>query len=189
MMNSASRRRTATVGSAVFFLAGPGIVIGLIPWLLTGWDAEDPMPVWAPWPVRALGVALIVAGAAVMVHAFVRFVADGLGTPFPADPPRHLVVTGLYRYVRNPMYVAIVAATLGQALLLGSYALLGYVVLAWAVTAVFVRFREEPALDRRFGPEYRTYRGAVRAWWPRLRPWDPAVLGDHRITAEPGAFG
>jgi len=189
MLNSAARRRTATIGSAVFFLAGPGIVIGLIPWLLTGWRAEDPLPLWAPWPVRALGVALIAAGAAVMVHAFVRFVADGLGTPFPAAPPRHLVVTGLYRYVRNPMYVAIVTATIGQTLLLGRYGLLAYAVIALAVTATFVRFWEEPALVRRFGAEYRTYRRAVRAWWPRLRPWDPAVLGEDRITAERGDFG
>lgn len=188
MMNSA-RRRAATIGSAVFFLVGPGIVIGLVPWLLSDWRAAEPMPFWAPVPVRVLGAVLVAAGVAVMVHSFVRFVADGLGTPFPADPPRHLVVTGLYRFVRNPMYVAIVAGTLGQTLLLGSYPLLGYTVLAWAVTAVFVRFREEPALERRFSEEYRVYRQAVRAWWPRLRPWDPAVLGKNRISAERGAFG
>jgi protein-S-isoprenylcysteine O-methyltransferase Ste14 len=91
--------------------------------------------------------------------------------------------------VRNPMYVGLVWAVLGQALLLGLLNLLVYAVCVWAVTAAFVRFREEPVLARRFGDEYATYRRAVRAWWPRLRPWDPAELGPRRATGARGEFG
>jgi protein-S-isoprenylcysteine O-methyltransferase Ste14 len=166
-------------GSIVFFVVAPGTVVVLIPWLLTGWAADRGMPV----PLTVVGWVLLAAGAAVLLHAFGQFVLEGLGTPFPAAPPRHLVVGGLYRYVRNPMYVAIVAAVLGEALVLGSLELLGYAALVWAVTASFVRFREEPVLARRFGAEYAAYRRAVRAWWPRLRPWDGAELDAARTGA------
>lgn len=179
----------ALLGSIVFLFVVPGTVVGLIPWLLTGWQASDPMPWWSPVPVAVLGTVLLAAGLAVLLHTFGQFVIEGLGTPFPATPPRHLVVGGLYRYVRNPMYVAVVAAVLGEALLLGRVNLLVYAVCVWAMTAGFVRFREEPVLSRRFGEEYATYRRAVRAWWPRLRPWDGAGL-DHARTVGRGAeFG
>ena len=186
----------ALVGSIIFFVVAPGTVVGLVPWLLTGWDRADPMPAWAPVPVEVFGSVLLAAGVAVLLHAFGQFVAEGLGTPFPAAPPRHLVVGGLYRYVRNPMYVAVVAAVLGEALLLGRTDLLVYAVIVWAVTAAFVRFREEPVLTRRFGAEYTTYRRAVRAWWPRLRPWRSAEPGaksgseaGERAVGWPGEFG
>lgn len=177
------------LGSVVFFVVVPGTVAGVGPWLATGWAASDPMPGWAPAPVRVLGAVLLVAGVAVLLHAFGRFVAEGLGTPFPAAPPRRLVVGGLYRYVRNPMYVAVAAAVFGQALLLGRANLLVYGAVAWTVTAAFVHWREEPVLARRFGAEYAAYRRAVRAWWPRLRPWDAAALRDARSAGRPGEFG
>jgi protein-S-isoprenylcysteine O-methyltransferase Ste14 len=172
-------------GSIVFFVVAPGTVAGLVPWLLTGWQSSGAVPV----PLTVLGAALLAAGVAVLLHAFGQFVLEGFGTPFPAAPPRHLVVGGLYRYVRNPMYVALVAAVLGQALVLGRPNLLVYAVLVWAVTAAFVRFREEPVLARRFGAEYTAYRRAVRAWWPRLRPWDGAGLGAARTAGHRGEFG
>src|SRR5215216_3748046 len=174
------RRSTAAVGSAVFFLLAPGVVVGLIPWLLTGgWQVREPVPYWAP--MRVLGVMLLVAGLITLVRAFVRFVVEGLGTPAPIAAPELLVVGGLYRYVRNPMYVAILAAIVGQALLLGQLGLLLYAAGIWLITAAFVRFYEKPALTRRFGADYEAYRRAVPAWWPRLRPWKPT---EHD---EPGA--
>jgi protein-S-isoprenylcysteine O-methyltransferase Ste14 len=119
------RRPAAAVGSAVFFLVAPGTVVGLIPWLLTGWQLREPVPpIWAP--MRVLGAILLVAGLIVLVQAFVRFVVEGLGTPAPIAAPERLVVGGLYRYVRNPMYVAVLAAIVGQALLLGQLGLLLY---------------------------------------------------------------
>ncbi len=166
------RRSTAAVGSAVFFLVAPGVVGGLIPWLLTGgWRVHEPLPYWAP--VRVLGGVLLLAGLIALVWAFVRFVVEGLGTPAPVAAPERLVVGGVYRYVRNPMYVAVLGAIVGQALLLGRLGLLLYASVAWLAVAAFVRFYEEPTLTRRFGEDYETYRHAVPAWWPRLRPWEP----------------
>ncbi len=166
------RRPIAAVGSAVFFLVAPGTVVVLIPWLLTGWQVRDPVRYWAP--MRVLGVILLVAGLIVLVQAFVRFVVEGLGTPAPIAAPERLVVGGLYRYVRNPMYVAVLAAIVGQGLLLGQLGLLLYAAALWLVSAAFVRWYEEPTLTRRFGADYEAYRRAVPAWWPRLRPWEPS---------------
>jgi protein-S-isoprenylcysteine O-methyltransferase Ste14 len=173
------RRPTAAVGSAVFFLAAPGVVAGLIPWLLTRWQARELLPYWAP--MRVLGGILLVAGLIALIRAFVRFVMEGLGTPAPIAAPERLVVGGVYRYVRNPMYVAVLAAIVGQGLLLGRLGLLLYAAATWLVVAAFVRWYEEPTLTRRFGEDYETYRRAVPAWWPRLRPWEPAERD------EPGA--
>jgi protein-S-isoprenylcysteine O-methyltransferase Ste14 len=173
------RRSTAAVGSVVFFLVVPGIMAGLIPWLLTGWQLREPVPPWAP--MRVLGVILLVAGLIALIQAFVRFVVEGLGTPAPIAAPERLVIGGLYRYVRNPMYAAILAAIIGQALLLGQLGLLLYAAAFWMIVAAFVRLYEEPALIRRFGADYETYRRAVPAWQPRLHPKKPNERG------EPGA--
>ena len=121
----------------------------------------------------ALGVALVVAGVGVLLLAFARFVVEGSGTPAPIAPTEHLVVGGLYRYVRNPMYLAVEAIILGQALAFGYLALLWYAALVLVAFVAFVRGYEEPALARRFGASYETYRHAVPAWWPRLHPWVP----------------
>ena len=162
-------RSAAAVGSSVFLALAPGTVAGLVPWALTGWQAGH----W--WlPARVLGGGLGAAGGVVLVHAFARFVVEGVGTPAPVAPTRHLVVGGLYRHVRNPMYVAVVAAIAGQGLLLSRGVLLGYALVAAGVMAAFARWHEEPALTRRFGAEYDQYRRAVPGWWPRLRPWTAA---------------
>ncbi len=129
------------------------------------------MPYWAP--MRVLGVILILAGLIVLIQAFVRFVVEGLGTPAPIAPPECLVVGGVYRHVRNPMYVAVLETLVGQALLLGQLGLLPYATAFWLIAAAFVRWYEEPTLARRFGADYETYRRAVPAWWPRLH-WQSA---------------
>ena len=163
------RKSTAAAGSAIFFAIAPGVVAGLVPWWLTGWRVRGPLTHWAM--VRVTGLVMLVAGAIVLIHAFARFVAEGHGTPAPAAPAEHLVIGGLYRYVRNPMYLAVVAAITGQALALGQPVLLGYAAAVWVTVASFVRWYEEPALARQFGEHYRAYRGAVPAWRPRARPW------------------
>jgi protein-S-isoprenylcysteine O-methyltransferase Ste14 len=159
------RRPAAAAGSALFLALAPGVVAGVVPWLLTGWDAD------ADWGAvaRVAGALLVGAGGIVLVQAFVRFVREGAGTPAPVAPTEHLVVGGLYRYVRNPMYLAVAATIVGQALLLGSVVLLGYAALFLAVVFAFVRGYEEPTLARRYGAEYEAYRAAVPGWWPRLR--------------------
>ena len=152
-------------GSALFFALAPGVVAGVMPWWLTNWDAE---PAGAAW--RVLGIVLIAAGAAVLIHAFARFVREGIGTPAPVAPTQHLVVGGLYRWIRNPMYVAVVSCVMGQALLLSREALWVYAGVLMVVFFAFVRGYEEPTLTSRFGSEYEAYRRAVPGWWPRVRP-------------------
>ena len=105
-----------------------------------------------------------------LLDAFVRF-ARADGTPAPPAPTAHLVVVGPYRFVRNPMYLAVAAIILGQALLFGSWWTLVYLAVALTAVALFVTFYEEPTLARAYGDEYRTYRANVRGWIPRLRPW------------------
>ena len=100
------------------------------------------------------------------MHAFGRFVVEGLGTPAPVAPPEHLVVGGLYRYVRNPMYLAVAATIVGQALILGRPALLLYAAPSPPRCSPSCRY-EEPTLARRFGADYEAYRRAVPGWWPR----------------------
>ena len=165
------RKRTAAIGTAVMFIVGPGLVIGVVPWLSTRWQFREPTPYWAIF--RVLGALLILAGLLVLIQAFARFVTEGAGTPLPAAAPKHLVVGGIYRWVRNPIYVAALAVILGQALLFGQLGPLVYAAILWAGMASVVRWREEPVLDRRFGVDYDVYRRAVPAWWPRLRPWTP----------------
>jgi protein-S-isoprenylcysteine O-methyltransferase Ste14 len=155
------RRRSAALGSALFFAVAPGVMAGVVPWLLTGWEAYD-----MPLALRVVGGMLTALGAAFLIQAFARFVIEGLGTPAPVAPPERLVVGGIYRWVRNPMYVAVIATILGQALLLGRPVLVGYAAVFWAITASFVRFYEEPDLALRFGADYEDYRRSVRAWLP-----------------------
>jgi protein-S-isoprenylcysteine O-methyltransferase Ste14 len=156
----------AALGSAVFFVLAPGVMAGVVPWALTGWHANS-----APAVVRVAGAALIVAGVAVVIAEFVRFVREGRGTPAPVAPTERLVVGGLYRYVRNPMYLGVATTIVGQALLLARPGLAVYAAAFVALVATFVRFYEEPALLEQFGAEYEAYRRAVPAWRPRLRPW------------------
>ena len=157
-------RLLAAAGSALFFALAPGVVAGLLPWWLTGWRFEA-----FPLPLRLVGALLTFAAGLVLVSAFARFVMEGIGTPAPVAPTQRLVVGGLYHFVRNPMYLAVVTAIVGQALLFGRWELLAYAAGAAAAMWAFATFYEEPHLAERFGAEYREYRRAVPGWWPRLR--------------------
>ena len=163
-------RARAALGSLVFLVVAPGVVAGLVPWWLTGWESTDP-----PWPLRIVGALLLVAAVLVLLQAFARFVTEGLGTPSPTAPTERLVVGGLYRYVRNPMYLAVAATIVGQALLLGQWILLAYAAAFLVTVASFVHWYEEPTLHGRYGAEYDAYRSAVPGWWPRRRPWQPGA--------------
>jgi protein-S-isoprenylcysteine O-methyltransferase Ste14 len=166
------RTPIAAAGSAVFFVVAPGVVAGVVPWWLTRWRMAEPTPFWEV--ARVVGVALVLAGLVVLIQAFARFVREGRGTPAPVAPTERLVVGGLYRYVRNPMYVAVLAIIAGQALVLGQFVLLGYALIVWLAVAGFVRVYEEPTLLRQFGASYEAYRRAVPAWIPRLSGWEPS---------------
>lgn len=163
------QKRTAISGSAVFLLAAPGVVAGLVPWWLTGWRTGASYP----RPVRATGVVLTAAGTAALLSSFAQFAVEGRGTPAPPAPTERLVVRGLYRHVRNPMYLSVLAVITGQALVLGRPVLLGYAAAVGAAFSGFVYGYEQPALTRRYGAQYDAYRRAVPGWWPRLRPAPP----------------
>jgi protein-S-isoprenylcysteine O-methyltransferase Ste14 len=166
------KRSHAAITSAAFFVAAPGTVVGLLPWLITHWEITGSGPMWRV--LQTIGVVLIVAGLIPPVHAFIQFVKAG-GTPIPIAPTQRLVVTGFNRYVRNPMYLGLIVAMVGQALLFGSLSLLLWAAAFWVITASFVRWYEEPTLVHEYGDEYQAYRRNVRAWIPRLRPWTPEV--------------
>lgn len=164
-------RRRAALGSAAFMVVGPGTVAGVVPYLLTRWRARDPLP--GGTPARVLGAALVGVGGTVITSAFARFAREGLGTPVPMAPPTELVVGGIYRHVRNPMYLALGSAVIGQALLLGRGRLLLYGAVMSVPFSAMVLLHEEPALRATFGEQYVRYREGVPRWVPRLRPWDP----------------
>ena len=157
----------AAVYTVVFFFVAPGTTAGLVPWLITDWERSDgPVNV-----LDVLGIALIVVGLVAVVACFVRFVAEGVGTPAPTAPTESLVVGGLYRHVRNPMYIAVASMIGGQALLFRSPAVGLWLVAFLTAVVAFVKGYEEPALTRKFGASYDAYRRAVPGWWPRRTPY------------------
>ena len=160
--------KRAAVGSAVFFVLAPGSTAGLVPWLLTGWRHRDPVGV-----LDVAGGLVVLAGLAVAVAAFVQFVREGRGTPAPVAPTQELVVGGLYRYVRNPMYLAVASMIAGQVLIFRSVAVLIWLGVFLVAVVSFVTGYEEPTLRRTYGESFDRYRSAVPGWWPRLRPWRP----------------
>jgi protein-S-isoprenylcysteine O-methyltransferase Ste14 len=168
MPASGARRARAAAGSAAFLIVAPGVVTGLVPWLITGWRQGSMRPA----ALAVAGVVLTAAGCVVLLQAFGRFVLEGAGTPAPPAPTERLVVGGLYRYVRNPMYLALQAIIVGQVLVLDRPVLLSYAAAVAVATAAFARWHEEPALTRRYGAQYEAYRRAVPGWLPR-RPSRP----------------
>jgi len=167
--NDRRRRAFALLGTGLFLVLAPGCVAGLVPWWISRWQFRTPFPTYAP--LRISGAVLIAAGTFVVLDSFARFALQGLGTPAPVFPTRHLVVQGGYRYVRNPMYVAVVAAILGQALLFGDIRVLQFALFAWLVAHLFVVSYEEPTLRKTFGAEYESFSANVPRWIPRLTPW------------------
>jgi protein-S-isoprenylcysteine O-methyltransferase Ste14 len=150
------RKLTAVAGSAGFGVLAPGVVAGLVPWWLTRWR---------------MGAVLTGAGAAALPGSFAQFAVEGQGTPAPPAPTGQLEVGGLYGYVRNPMYLAVLAVITGQGPVLVRPVLLGYAAEVAAAFTCFVYGYEQPALARRYGPQYLAYRQPVPAWWPSRSPF------------------
>jgi protein-S-isoprenylcysteine O-methyltransferase Ste14 len=165
------RRPTAILGSFIFLLLAPGIVMGVVPWWISHWQMRPSLLGLSGF--RILGVLLIAIGAPILLDSFARFAIQGLGTPAPVLPTRHLVVTGMYRFVRNPMYLGGAAMIFGQALLFGDVRLFGYGLLVWLASHLFVVGYEEPKLRKTFGEEYLEFSRNVPRWIPRLKPWNP----------------
>ncbi len=166
----AMRTPSAIAGSILFFLCAPCVVAGLVPWLLTDGYARPLSPV-----MIVPGLLVAACGIALLLDCFARFSVHGGGTPAPVAPTERLVLVGAYRYVRNPMYVGVLAIILGQALAFASQSLAIYAAVAGAAMLAFVRLYEEPILARRYGRQYDAYRQNVPGWLPRVTPW----RGDH----------
>ncbi|HEX8812569.1 MAG TPA: isoprenylcysteine carboxylmethyltransferase family protein [Terracidiphilus sp.] len=162
-----SLRGNIVISALFTIFGGPGILLVLIPWMITRFRVPLMQPLWQ----TCLAVVLIGIGLVPLFESIVRFIVIGSGTLVPAAPPQHLVVSGLYRFVRNPMYVGVMTALGGEALLFGSVDLFEILLIIALGFHLFVYLYEEPKLTRTFGDEYLRYRRHVRRWIPRLTPW------------------
>ncbi len=152
-----------TLGTIVFVALLPGSVIVLIPYLLCSWRlAEAAALRWA-------GACLLLLALPIFVDSLVRFVREGRGTPAPVAEAQRLVVSGPFRYVRNPGYVGVLGLIVGQSLLFASAAVLAHAAIMALAFHLFVVLYEEPHLRRKFGTEYEEYQRRVPRWLPRLR--------------------
>src|SRR3954451_5188921 len=163
----AADRIKAALGSLAFLILAPGVVAGLVPWLITGWQPLPPGQGFGA--IRWTGGIPIAAGLVVIVEAFARFAWKGLGTPAPVAPTQRLVVSGFYRFVRNPMYLAVLVLIFGQAVLFAHLGVALYGVVIAAAFDTFVRLYEEPTLRAAYSDEYVAYCTAVPRWIPRFR--------------------
>ena len=149
------------IRAVLFIVVMPGAVAGWLPWYVAG----APSDVWdASHGAWRLGGLLVVAGWAVLLSCAREFAVRGKGTPGPWDAPRQLVITGLYRFTRNPMYVAVLTAILGQAIWFQSRQICWYALIVAIAIQLMVVLYEEPTLQRDFGAQYTEYRRRVRRW-------------------------
>jgi len=156
-----SPTQAAVLKTVIFTIVAPGFVTVGAPYLLLGPRAEFELGGF-----RFAGVFPIVLGAACYLRCAWDFAFVGRATPAPIDPPKVLVATGLYRFVRNPMYIGVGLVLGGEAILFQSYRLVVYFLLAWLACHLFVIFYEEPTLKKKFGAAYETYCRAVPRWVP-----------------------
>jgi protein-S-isoprenylcysteine O-methyltransferase Ste14 len=170
MQSMAPFRRNIIVSILFAIFGGPGIVLVYLPFWLTRFR----IPIGEPWGQTALAGVLLAAGVAPLAESARRFIYAGRGTLVPTTPTERLVVSGFYRFVRNPMYVGLLIALAGEALLFERRVVLAYMAIVWLATHLFVCFYEEPALTRRYGDEYLRFKQNVPRWLPRLSPWHSA---------------
>jgi protein-S-isoprenylcysteine O-methyltransferase Ste14 len=166
-------RAFALLGTALFLFVAPGTVAGYIPWLIGRWHFDPSLLRLTAF--RVMGGLLIAAGIVILLETFLRFALQGIGTPAPIFPTKHLVVAGSYRYVRNPMYFAVVSLILGQGLIFGDIRTLVYGLCVWSLTHLFVVIYEEPTLRKSFPENYPVFIAHVPRWIPRLTPWHEGV--------------
>ena len=153
-----------TLKSLLFLILAPGMVAGYIPlaWLRGGAQIETGFLAYLAFPLWTIG-------GVILLWSFWNFLAQGRGTPAPIDPPKELVAAGFYRYVRNPMYVGVLAMIFGHFLWFGYWNLLVYAILVFILFHTFVTYYEEPALKRKFGAAYENYHKNVPRWIPRFK--------------------
>jgi protein-S-isoprenylcysteine O-methyltransferase Ste14 len=162
-----SRGQNAFISILFFVFGGPGILLAYLPWWLTRFHIPASEP---RWQVMIAGVG-IVAGLVPLFESAVRFIRVGKGTLVPAAPTEHLVVSGLYRYVRNPMYVGVTMSLAAEAVLFRSFDLAEELAIAIVAIQLFVVLYEERTLRKRYGEEFAEYKRNVPRWLPRVTPW------------------
>jgi protein-S-isoprenylcysteine O-methyltransferase Ste14 len=163
----ASHRRNIVVSILFVVFGGPGILLAYLPWWITRFHVPMAEPRWQ----KAAAFLLIALGLTPLFESIVRFIRIGLGTLVPTTPTEYLVVSGLYRYVRNPMYVGVMTALAGEVVLFESRVLLETALLVWLGIHLFICFYEEPTLARRYQEQYAVYKRNVPRWLPQLTPW------------------
>jgi len=147
----------------LFTVLVPGFVAGWVP--LVYLLRRAPGPALGVWP-RVLAAPPLLLGLLVYLACVWQFATTGRGTPAPIDPPKKLVMRGLYRWVRNPMYLGVLLLVLGESILFRRLTLVLYLVFLASAFQLFVVLYEEPALRRRFGAIYSDYCNSVNRWWP-----------------------
>lgn len=147
----------------IFIVLQPGVFVVLLPYLILRSGGHELLP--ANWSIaHFIGIALIITGGTIMAACILRFITEGRGTISPLDPTKKLIVRGLYRYSRNPMYVGVMLTLVGGAVFSWSLPLLVYALMMFAAFNIFILLHEEPRLRRDFGEEYRAYCAQVRRW-------------------------
>ena len=157
------------IKTIIFTILVPGTVVIYIPyWLLSSANRlASPLGI-----IHYAGFVPIAIGPALLFWCFYDFVVTGKGTPAPIDPPKRLVMQGLYRYVRNPMYLGVATVLVGESMYFASIPLLKYSVVVFLLFHCFVIFYEEPLLRKKFGDSYLYYCKTVPRWLPKLRKQD-----------------
>jgi protein-S-isoprenylcysteine O-methyltransferase Ste14 len=164
-------RIALTLKTVLFTVVMPGTVVGWLPWMVIT-SGGTPLAWYTVGERHLLGFIPLLLGLALYIAGATGFVIEGRGTPAPLDPPRALVVRGPYRWVRNPMYIAILTILLGEVMLSASARLLAYGAVVFAAFHLFITLYEEPKLASLFGDEFAEYRARVPRWIPRA-PRDP----------------
>jgi len=146
-----------------FTILQPGVVAGLIPFLLARKNFENSFP-GSLHAYHYVAIAVCIAGIGITLHCIANFAIHGHGTLSPADPTKRLVISGLYKFSRNPMYVGVMLILLGEAIFTQSANLLVYSIGVFTAFNLFIVFREEPRLKKDFGKSYHEYCKTVRRW-------------------------
>jgi len=164
------------IRSVISVFALPVMVAGVLPgWLLStrGIAIGAGLPIPLNLVAAAIGLAIIALGLWLAAGTIRMFTTDGDGTLAPWDPPRKLVVKGIYRNVRNPMISGVLSILAGEAIFFGSMAIFEWFVFFAVLNAIYIPLSEEPMLAARFGQDYLSYKSHVPRWIPRLTPWQP----------------
>jgi protein-S-isoprenylcysteine O-methyltransferase Ste14 len=156
------------IRSLFFLILLPGTVAGYVPWRILRTSRHDFVPAVSIGSIA--GACLALLGLYVLLRCVWDFFQAGHGTLAPIDPPKHLVVRGLYRFTRNPMYNGVLAVLLGEAWLFRNGTLLQYALVVFITFHLMVVIYEEPALESKFGESYRAYGAAVPRWGFTMRP-------------------